>query len=64
MSVAGRGKITGMWTDEEESLLDVMAFRAAELRMVAGLLENDGQQDRADEARMKALEMDPPRGNC
>lgn len=42
----------------------MLAWEAAEIRMVADLLEKDGQVDRAREARVRALEIDPPAGCC
>jgi hypothetical protein len=43
---------------------EVDAFRAAELRMVAGLFEARGEKGEADRILDLALEIDLPVGNC
>jgi hypothetical protein len=40
------------------------AFRADELRMVAGLLDAAGQHERAEDVRLTALWHDPPQGTA
>jgi len=40
------------------------ALRAAELRMIAGLLRADGQHGRAADAEHNALLIDPPKGRA
>lgn len=49
-----------MAADRPLTAREIAAFRAAEIRMVADLLERDGQLDRAAEARDQVLYLDPP----